>query len=66
MLTRFSLRPRSTDIRVQQRNGRKTLTTIQGLPEELDQKRILKAFKKVRCETFIDAKEKKLIKLSLA
>ncbi|KAI9030529.1 translation initiation factor SUI1 [Hyaloraphidium curvatum] len=33
-------------IRIQQRNGRKTLTTIQGLPEELDQKRILKAFKK--------------------
>lgn len=34
------------DIRIQQRNGRKTLTTIQGLPEDLDQKRILKAFKK--------------------
>ncbi|KAJ3214587.1 Eukaryotic translation initiation factor eIF-1 [Dinochytrium kinnereticum] len=33
-------------IRIQQRNGRKTLTTVQGLPEELDQKRILKAFKK--------------------
>ncbi|KAI9225328.1 MAG: translation initiation factor SUI1 [Piptocephalis tieghemiana] len=33
-------------IRIQQRNGRKTLTTIQGLPEDLDQKRILKAFKK--------------------
>ncbi|TPX63805.1 hypothetical protein SpCBS45565_g06359 [Spizellomyces sp. 'palustris'] len=33
-------------IRVQQRNGRKTLTTVQGLPADLDQKRILKAFKK--------------------
>ncbi|KAJ3113833.1 Eukaryotic translation initiation factor eIF-1 [Phlyctochytrium bullatum] len=33
-------------IRIQQRNGRKTLTTVQGLPPELDQKRILKAFKK--------------------
>ncbi|RKP12273.1 translation initiation factor SUI1 [Piptocephalis cylindrospora] len=33
-------------IRIQQRNGRKTLTTIQGLSEDLDQKRILKAFKK--------------------
>jgi len=33
-------------IRIQQRNGRKTLTTIQGLPPELDQKRLLKAFKK--------------------
>ncbi|KAJ3192020.1 guanine nucleotide exchange protein for ADP-robosylation factor [Irineochytrium annulatum] len=33
-------------IRIQQRAGRKTLTTVQGLPEELDPKRILKAFKK--------------------
>ncbi|KAI9220588.1 translation initiation factor SU [Blastocladiella britannica] len=33
-------------IRVQQRNGRKTLTTVQGLPEEIDQKKLLKAFKK--------------------
>ncbi|KAJ3302484.1 Eukaryotic translation initiation factor eIF-1 [Kappamyces sp. JEL0829] len=34
------------DIRIQQRNGRKTITTVQGLPAELDQQRILKAFKK--------------------
>jgi len=34
-------------LRIQQRNGRKTLTTIQGLPADLDQKRLLKAFKKV-------------------
>ncbi len=34
------------DVRVQQRSGRKTLTTIQGLPKELDQKRVLKVFKK--------------------
>ncbi|EGF82922.1 hypothetical protein BATDEDRAFT_84447 [Batrachochytrium dendrobatidis JAM81] len=33
-------------IRIQQRNGRKTLTTVQGIPADLDQKRILKAFKK--------------------
>ncbi|TPX33863.1 hypothetical protein SmJEL517_g03370 [Synchytrium microbalum] len=33
-------------IRIQQRNGRKTLTTVQGLPAELDQKKLLKAFKK--------------------
>ncbi|KAI8926661.1 translation initiation factor SUI1 [Entophlyctis helioformis] len=33
-------------IRIQQRNGRKTLTTVQGLPADLDQKRVLKAFKK--------------------
>ncbi|PWN53461.1 eukaryotic translation initiation factor SUI1 [Violaceomyces palustris] len=33
-------------IRIQQRNGRKTLTTLQGLPKEYDNKKILKAFKK--------------------
>ncbi|KAI8804706.1 translation initiation factor SUI1 [Cladochytrium replicatum] len=33
-------------IRIQQRNGRKTLTTVQGLPADLDPKRILKVFKK--------------------
>lgn len=33
-------------IRIQQRNGRKTLTTVQGLPEEYDLKRILKVLKK--------------------
>jgi hypothetical protein len=37
-----------TDIRIQQRNNKKTLTTLQGLPNDLDFKRILKAFKKVR------------------
>ncbi|KAK9469563.1 translation initiation factor SUI1 [Lipomyces arxii] len=33
-------------IRIQQRNGRKTLTTVQGLPVEYDPKRILRALKK--------------------
>ena len=33
-------------IRVQQRNGRKCITTVQGLAEDLDIKRICKAFKK--------------------
>ncbi|KAF9937023.1 Eukaryotic translation initiation factor eIF-1 [Modicella reniformis] len=33
-------------IRIQQRNGRKTLTTIQGLPKTFDKKRMLKIFKK--------------------
>lgn len=33
-------------VRVQQRNGRKCLTTVQGLADDLDIKRILKAFKK--------------------
>jgi len=34
-------------VRVQQRNGRKCLTTIQGLDPAFDFNRILKAFKKV-------------------
>ncbi|KAI9669132.1 MAG: Eukaryotic translation initiation factor eIF-1 [Alyxoria varia] len=33
-------------IRIQQRNGRKTLTTVQGLPTKFDQKKILKVIKK--------------------
>jgi translation initiation factor 1 len=33
-------------IRIQQRNGRKSLTTIQGLAFDLDLKKILKALKK--------------------
>ncbi|EIN07430.1 eukaryotic translation initiation factor 1 [Punctularia strigosozonata HHB-11173 SS5] len=33
-------------VRIQQRNGRKTLTTLQGLPKEYDPKKLLKAFKK--------------------
>lgn len=34
-------------IRVQQRNGRKCITSIQGLDEDLDLKRICKAMRKV-------------------
>jgi translation initiation factor 1 len=33
-------------VRVQQRNGRKCITTIAGLADDLDVKRICKAFKK--------------------
>ncbi|UJR37406.1 hypothetical protein I4U23_030111 [Adineta vaga] len=33
-------------IRIQQRNGKKTLTTVQGIGEEFDKKRLLRAFKK--------------------
>ncbi|KAI5464321.1 translation initiation factor SUI1 [Mariannaea sp. PMI_226] len=33
-------------IRIQQRNGRKTLTTVQGLPTKYDRKKILKVIKK--------------------
>ena len=35
-------------IRIQQRNGRKTLTTVQGLSSEYDFKKIVKACKKVK------------------
>lgn len=36
-------------IRLQQRNGRKSLTTIQGLDEKLDLAKLTKAFKKEFC-----------------
>lgn len=35
-------------IRIQQRNGRKTLTTVQGISEEFDKKKLVRAFKKVQ------------------
>jgi translation initiation factor 1 len=34
-------------IRIQQRNGRKTLTTVQGINSEFDLKKIVKVAKKV-------------------
>lgn len=36
-------------IRIQQRNGRKSITTVTGLSKALDLKRILKAIKKEHC-----------------
>ena len=33
-------------IRIQQRNGRKTLTTVQGITEDFDKKKLVRAFKK--------------------
>jgi len=33
-------------IRIQQRSGKKTLTTVQGIGEEFDKRRLLRAFKK--------------------
>jgi len=33
-------------IRIQQRNGRKTLTTVEGIPTKFDLKKILKVIKK--------------------
>ena len=41
-------------IRIQQRNGRKTLTTIQGLSTEYDLKKIVRACKKVCGYFFIN------------
>ncbi|KAJ2459060.1 Eukaryotic translation initiation factor eIF-1 [Coemansia sp. RSA 2424] len=41
-----SIQDNVVHIRVQQRNGRKTITTIQGLAEELDLKKIVKYMKK--------------------
>ncbi|KAI9251584.1 translation initiation factor SUI1 [Sporodiniella umbellata] len=37
---------KNVHLRIQQRNGRKTWTTLQGLPKEYDTKKILKTFKK--------------------
>jgi translation initiation factor 1 len=37
---------RRTDLNAAERNGRKTLTTVQGLPKKFDQKKILKVIKK--------------------
>jgi len=33
-------------IRVQQRNGRKSLTTVQGISDDFDKKKLVRAFKK--------------------
>ncbi|CAK7202795.1 Eukaryotic translation initiation factor eIF-1 [Sporothrix eucalyptigena] len=48
-------------IRIQQRNGRKTLTTVQGIPPKFDHKKILKVIKKeFACNgTIISAAESK-------
>lgn len=40
-------------IRIQQRNGRKTLTTVQGIAEDYDKKKIVKVCKKVRGQAVI-------------
>ena len=44
-------------IRIQQRNGRKTLTTVQGIADKYDKKKLVKYCKKVRisvklCQNF--------------
>ena len=43
------------NIRIQQRNGKKSITTVQGLDEDLDVKRICKAMrKKFNCNGSIE------------
>jgi len=45
-------------VRVQQRNGRKCITTVAGLADDLDIKRICKAFKKnFSCNGAVQADE---------
>lgn len=54
-------------VRVQQRNGRKCITTIAGLADDLDVKRICKAFKKnFSCNGALqkDEEAKEVIQLS--
>ncbi|XP_058286483.1 eukaryotic translation initiation factor 1-like [Hylobates moloch] len=36
-------------IRIQQKNGRKTLTTVQRIADDYDKKKLVKAFKKFTC-----------------
>ena len=54
-------------VRVQQRNGRKCITTVAGLADDLDIKRICKAFKKnFSCNGAVqkDEDDKEVIQLS--
>ncbi|KAI9298446.1 eukaryotic translation initiation factor SUI1 [Neoconidiobolus thromboides FSU 785] len=53
-------KPDYIHIRIQQRNGRKTLTTLQGLPSQVDLKRLLKHFKKVFSTNGIIATDEEL------
>ena len=55
-------------VRVQQRNGRKCITTVAGLADDLDIKRICKAFKKNflrKEESPLINKNRKMFKISL-
>lgn len=45
-LRETSLQDTPIHIRIQQRNGRKTLTTVQGIHDGYDKKKLVKAFKK--------------------
>ena len=45
----ITLEQGAVHIRIQQRNGRKSITTVTGLSKQLDLKKILKAIKKEHC-----------------
>ncbi len=46
------------NIRIQQRNGKKSITTVQGLDDDLDMKRISKAMrKKFNCSVSLEETE---------
>jgi hypothetical protein len=47
-LADFALNTPLSDIRSQQRNGRKCITTVAGIPKQFSLNKILKYFKKVR------------------
>lgn len=44
--TKPKSREQHVHLRIQQRTGRKSITTVQGLADDLDLKKILKAFKR--------------------
>ena len=48
-------------IRIQQRNGRKTLTTVQGISDKYDKKKLVKYFKKVCSQTLLALIKTKLL-----
>ena len=51
---------------VVERNGRKTLTTVQGLPKKFDQKKILKVIKKKFGEYLIHDSQGKNVRVAFA
>ncbi|CAG2054731.1 unnamed protein product [Timema podura] len=53
-------------IRIQQRNGRKTLTTVQGLASEYDLKKIVRACKKVSSAQHIQVEAAPTISSSIS
>ena len=60
------LRHEVAHLRLQKRNGRKSITTITGLEQDLDFVRLLRAFKKrFKCIGSLDIKDKTNIVLAI-